>query len=108
MASLIRPAIAFDSNGYLSVADANNHRIQKFTSSGTYQTQWGSNGSGKRPVQISPGIAIDNFNNVYVSDRDNYRIQQFTSSGAFTLVGRIWHCQWILYWALGRHQRQVR
>ena len=35
-----------DAAGDVYVCDSNNHRIQKFTGSGTYLTQWGSFGTG--------------------------------------------------------------
>src|SRR5215212_5633709 len=38
--------VASDGDGNVYVADYANHRIQKFDSSGTYVTQWGSNGTG--------------------------------------------------------------
>ncbi len=38
--------VATDAAGNVYVADAGNHRIQKFTGTGTYLTQWGSPGSG--------------------------------------------------------------
>ena len=34
--------IAIDSSGNVFVADTANHRIQKFTNSGTFVTKWGS------------------------------------------------------------------
>ena len=38
--------VAVDGDGDVYVADRDNNRIQKFTSSGGYLTQWGSYGSG--------------------------------------------------------------
>src|ERR1022692_3568262 len=38
--------VAVDSSGNVYVADQYNNRIQKFDNSGSYQTQWGSSGTG--------------------------------------------------------------
>ena len=74
--------IATDSAGNVYVADTDNHRIQKFTSSGTFVTKWGVNGSGDGQFQKPFGIATDSAGNVYVSDTNNQRIQKFASAGS--------------------------
>jgi|GEM_PF-3688013 len=72
-----------DSDGFVYVADTNNHRIQKFDSSGKYVASWGS--YGDKPGQlISPeSLAVDKQHNVYVVDNINNRLQQFDSTGVF-------------------------
>lgn len=75
--------VAVDSSGNVYVADAGNNRIQKFTSSGNYVTQWGSRGDGDGQFGNLEGIAVDSSGNVYVSESANSRIQKFTSSGVF-------------------------
>jgi CSLREA domain-containing protein len=65
------------------VADEFNHRIQKFTSSGTFITKWGSLGSGDGQFELPRAVAVDGQGNVYVADSGNHRIQKFTSDGAF-------------------------
>ena len=76
--------IAVDSNRNVYVADSGNNivpvnnRIQKFTSSGTYLTQWGSFGGLNGQFNSPHGIAVDSLGNVYVADRDNSRIQKFS------------------------------
>jgi PKD repeat protein len=65
------------------VSDTFNHRIQKFTSSGTFITKWGSEGSGDGELYYPFGIAIDSSGNVYITDSHNHRIQKFSTSGAF-------------------------
>jgi DNA-binding beta-propeller fold protein YncE len=57
----------------------NNHRIQVFTSSGAYLTQWGSLGSGAGQFNEALGVAVDGSGNVYVVDTLNDRIQVFGS-----------------------------
>jgi hypothetical protein len=61
------------------VADDGNTRIQKFTSAGTYQTQWGSPGVGPGQFGYPVGIAVDSIGNVYVADARNNRIQKFSN-----------------------------
>src|SRR5206468_4248584 len=72
------------------VADQHNHRIQKFTSTGTYLTQWGSYGSGDGQFNGPVGVATDAAGNIYVADgfdyiatHGNHRIQKFTNTGTY-------------------------
>ncbi|MFI5372623.1 MAG: hypothetical protein ACHQ52_13790 [Candidatus Eisenbacteria bacterium] len=51
-----------------------------FTGTGTYLTQWGSNGSGEGQFNIPLGLATDAAGNVYVSDNGNNRVQKFGPS----------------------------
>ena len=76
-------AVGVDSMNNVYVADAVNHRIQKFDSNGNFILKWGSSGSGEGQFAYPTGIAVDAENNVYVTDRDNDNIQKFTSSGTF-------------------------
>jgi len=96
------------------VADTGNHRIQKWTSTGTFLGWWGkdnnthngvplpitgwhSPGSGRQGASgtgdgqfTNPtGVAVDGAGNLYVADRDNHRIQKFTiaSTGGWTFKG---------------------
>ncbi|MBI5573821.1 MAG: 6-bladed beta-propeller [Elusimicrobia bacterium] len=58
--------IAVDSTGAVYVVDNWNRRIQKFSSTGAYITQWGSNGSGNGQFLYPTGIAVDSTGAVYV------------------------------------------
>ncbi|MFF5993843.1 S-layer homology domain-containing protein [Lysinibacillus sp. KU-BSD001] len=75
--------IAVDAGGNVYIADTNNHRIQKFTSDGTFIKKWGSYGSNDGQFNTPTGIAVDAGGNVYVADYYNDRIQKFTSDGTF-------------------------
>jgi hypothetical protein len=70
-----------DSSNDVYVADSSNSRIEKFTSNGSYLTQWGSTGSGNGQFEYPGGIAVDSSNNVYVVD--NNRVQKFDSNGNY-------------------------
>jgi sugar lactone lactonase YvrE len=69
--------IAVDSSGSVYVADQNNHRIQKFTSSGAFVGTWGTQGSSDGQFKYPFGIAVDSLGYVYVTDRENNRVQKF-------------------------------
>jgi hypothetical protein len=75
--------VATDGAGNVYVADTYNHRIQKFTSTGTYLTQWGTAGSGDGQLIEPTPVATDGAGNVYVGDSGNNRIQKFTSGGTY-------------------------
>jgi hypothetical protein len=63
----------------------NNHRIQKFTSNGTFLMQWGTFGNKTGEFLKPLGIDIDSLNNVYVVDQLKSQIQKFTSNGTFLM-----------------------
>jgi DNA-binding beta-propeller fold protein YncE len=77
--------LALDSSNNVYVSDGSNSRIVKFTSNGTFLTQWGSYGSGNGQFDFPylPGIAVDSDNNVYVADSGNARVEKFESNGNY-------------------------
>ena len=75
--------IAVGNDGYIYVTDLGNHRIQKFTSSGTYVTGWGSYGTGGGQFNYPYSIAIGANGYIYVADSLNNRIQMFTTDGYY-------------------------
>src|SRR5690606_29546747 len=76
--------MAFDSAGNIYVADPNNNRVQKFTSSGVYLSQFGSFGENGNGYFFQPtDIAIDSSGNIYVLDSGTSIVQKFNSSGVF-------------------------
>ncbi len=69
--------IAIDSSGNVFVVDTGNHRIQKFTNSGTFVTKWGSEGNADGQFSSPVDIDVDTSGNIFVVDNDNFRIQKF-------------------------------
>ncbi len=74
-----------DSNGYIYVADTQNHLIQKFTENGQFVVNWGKKGTGEREFDQPHSLTSDSRDFVYVSDLNNNRIQKFTSDGTFVM-----------------------
>jgi NHL repeat-containing protein len=101
--------LAIDSGGNVYVSDFNNHRIEKFSSSGVFERTWGKGvdlttaGTGFEVCTLASGdtcqagttgdlggemnnpfgIATDSGGNVYVGDGGNNRIQVFDTAGTF-------------------------
>jgi sugar lactone lactonase YvrE len=71
--------IAVDTAGNVYVTAAGNNRIQKFTSTGTFITKWGSGADLSNPW----GIDVSRDGYVYVADMSNNRIKKYTSTGTF-------------------------
>jgi DNA-binding beta-propeller fold protein YncE len=70
-------------HGSVYVADQLSYVVRKFSSSGSFETEWGSYGGG--PGQFGPigGLATDAAGNVYVVDSSHDRIEKFDSNGDF-------------------------
>ncbi|MFH0775427.1 MAG: hypothetical protein V2A53_08085 [bacterium] len=60
--------VAVDSSGNFYVADTDNHCIQKFSSSGTFITKWGSEGTENGQFYYTSGVTVDSSDNLYVTD----------------------------------------
>ena len=65
------------------MAEYGNNRVQKFTSTGSFVTKWGSSGSGNGQFSCPEGIETDFEGNVYVADSMNSRVQKFSSTGTY-------------------------
>jgi prepilin-type N-terminal cleavage/methylation domain-containing protein len=82
--------VALDSSGNIWVVDRSSNRIQKFNSSGVYQSQLGcatgpcSTGSANGQFNDPEIIGIDSSANIiYVVDKGNNRVQKFNTSGVY-------------------------
>ncbi|WP_424357516.1 OmpL47-type beta-barrel domain-containing protein [Methanocella sp. MCL-LM] len=76
--------IAVDGNGDIYIADALNHRVLIFDSTGALiQTIGGTRGTGNYEFNSPWDLEVDGNGNIYVADTDNNRIQVYDSTGAW-------------------------
>jgi uncharacterized repeat protein (TIGR02543 family) len=75
--------IVINSNGYVYVADNNNHRVQVFNSNGSYLFQFGSLGTGNGLFKCPWGIAVSSGGYIYVVEYLGHRVQVFNSNGTY-------------------------
>jgi hypothetical protein len=82
--------IAFNSTGYIYVADFYNNRVEIFNSAGIYQLQLGGcltggclSGSADGEFSGPGGIAINSTDYIYVVDSGNSRVEIFNSAGTY-------------------------
>ncbi|MDC8451630.1 MAG: SMP-30/gluconolactonase/LRE family protein [Thaumarchaeota archaeon] len=79
-------SMAFDSSGNIYVADTYNHRIQEFSSDGTYLSTLGVSGmygTDNGHFGFPTSVTLDKSGNIYVADFDNNRVQKFSPVGSF-------------------------
>ena len=81
--------VAVDDEGYVYVSDTWNHRVQKFTSDGTFVTMWGTFATTGGDL-TSPGtfwgpreVLVGQDGNIYVMDTGNKRVEKFAPDGTF-------------------------
>ena len=74
--------VAADASNNIYVADASNHQIQVFDSTGNFLRKWGSYGSSAGQLNNPYGICVSS-NKVYVSEWDGDRVQVFDLQGTF-------------------------
>jgi uncharacterized protein (TIGR03437 family) len=79
--------VAFDTYGNLYIADSNNFRIRKVTTSGTILTIGGGTGEGysgdgfigtNAKLNSASGVVVDSSNNVFIADSGNNVIRELT------------------------------
>ena len=59
------------------VVETDGNRVQEFTSTGDYLTQWGTIGGNNGQFRDPFGIAVSPSGGIYVADWGNNRIQKF-------------------------------
>ncbi|MEW6104111.1 MAG: 6-bladed beta-propeller, partial [bacterium] len=75
--------IDIDNQGNIYVADTYNHRIQKFSSQGSYILSFGKMGQGEGEFLMPCDVVVDNDGYISVIDTENQRVQKFSSSGGY-------------------------
>lgn len=75
--------IAIGENRNVYVADRDNNRMQKFTSTGQFILSWGGFGHNEGKFFKPVGVAVDSNFDVYVVDSLNNRVQKFDPNGKF-------------------------
>ena len=74
--------VSLDSNGFVYVAEWDNHCITKLTTTGEYITRFGSKGSAPGQLGHPSSLSINN-NLVYVGEEGNSRVSVFDTNGTF-------------------------
>ena len=87
--------LAIDPAGNIYVAEVDNNRVRKISTSGTITTVAGTGtagftgdgGTGTSAQLNNPhGVGVDGAGNVYIADTLNYRIRKVNTSGTITTV----------------------
>jgi uncharacterized protein YjiK len=96
-ANLASPsAVAYDANGNLYLADAQNHVVREVSKAGTITTVAGTgvegfsgdNGAATSAQLDTPtGVAVDKNGNIFIADSHNNRIREVSGGTITTVVG---------------------
>lgn len=88
--------VAVDTSGNIYIADANNNRVRKVTTSGTITTVAGNGTAGftgdgglatAAEMNNPESVAVDSSKNIYIADVNNYRVRKVTAtSGSISTV----------------------
>jgi hypothetical protein len=79
----VAAGIAIGIDGHVYVADSGNYRIEVFTPTGGFLSQFGSFGNQDGQFLFPTDLAVDGDGNVYVSDGQKETLSKFSPSGAF-------------------------
>ena len=78
--------ISADAKGRLWISDTGNNRVQKWQIPNwapTYQSSFGTSGTGNGQFTRPTDVAIDSKGNLWVTDAGNSRIEQFNEKGEY-------------------------
>jgi len=76
--------VAVNDRDEIALTEFGNHRVQLFSSDGTYLRSFGRQGDKQGEFNFPTGIAFDLKNeNILVVDSDNHRIQLFSEQGEY-------------------------
>ena len=76
--------VAVNERNEIAVTEIGNHRIQVFSSDGTYLRSFGRKGDKQGELNWPAGIAFDIKNeNILVVDSENHRVQLFSEQGEY-------------------------
>ena len=76
--------VAVNERDEIAVTESGNHRVQVFSSNGTYLRSFGTKGDKQGELNWPAGIAFDNnAGNVVIADCYNNRVQQFSGQGEY-------------------------
>lgn len=75
--------VTVDDRGNIFVADTNNHRVQKFNSSGEHVLTFGEEGDRAGQFLFPNDLRVSADGSVFVSDLNSRRIQKFGEDGNF-------------------------
>ena len=75
--------VAVNERDEIAVSDSDNHRVQVFSSDGTYLRSFGAEGDKQGEFHTPSGIAFEANGNIVVGDSGNQRIQFFSGEGEF-------------------------
>lgn len=91
--------VAFDAAGNMYIADEDNNRIRKVSTSGIINTvagigTLGYSGDGGQAILaelgMPPGLTSDSAGNLYIADEWNNRVRKVSLSGTITTVAGTW------------------
>jgi sugar lactone lactonase YvrE len=96
-ATLANPSgVAYDANGNLYLADANNHVVREVSTSGVITTIAGTGIEGysgdnaiatAAQLDTPSGVAVDASGNIYIADSHNHRIRKISGGTITTFAG---------------------
>ncbi len=72
-------------NGTIYVSDYGNCRVEIFSPSGVYESEFGGYGSGNGQLFQPRALTLYTCGDVWVDDSSNDRVEEFTSAGVYIM-----------------------